>query len=240
VWRREGDESRNLHLEHRSSDYMSYTVRVSNTVRVPARSTLTRAEVVAAGADLLDRTGIHGFSMRKLALQLDTGAATLYWHIRDKQDLLLAILDDTLQEVHSRSSGSWQERLEALLLDIRAALRRRPYLINVVWAAGWQLGPEPLRVGDELLGILADSGLSEGDVPNAYLTLLVFVYGFVQGEAAAPGNPDFEASTTSTAASTERDYPNLMRFAVGMEPERIDERFRYGVAQQIAGIKSRL
>jgi hypothetical protein len=76
-------------------------------------------------------------------------------------------------------------------------------------------------------------------VPNAYLTLLVFVYGFVQGEAAAPGNPDFVTSTTPTAAPTDRDYPNLRRYVVGMEPERIDERFRYGIAQQIAGISSR-
>ena len=37
--------------------------------------------------------------MRSLATALGTGPSTLYWHVHDKEDLLLLILDETVRPI---------------------------------------------------------------------------------------------------------------------------------------------
>jgi TetR/AcrR family tetracycline transcriptional repressor len=48
---------------------------------------LSKESIVAAALDLLNREGIDKLTMRSLAASLDTKAASLYRHIRDKGDL---------------------------------------------------------------------------------------------------------------------------------------------------------
>jgi AcrR family transcriptional regulator len=52
------------------------------------RRPLTRDAIVEAALVVLEREGMNGLSMRKVAEELGTGAASLYWHVRDKEELL--------------------------------------------------------------------------------------------------------------------------------------------------------
>lgn len=49
---------------------------------------LTKSEIVAAAIDILNRSGFEGLTMRTLAAELRVQAASLYWHIKDKRELL--------------------------------------------------------------------------------------------------------------------------------------------------------
>ncbi|MFD8492832.1 TetR/AcrR family transcriptional regulator C-terminal domain-containing protein [Amycolatopsis sp. NPDC059657] len=49
---------------------------------------LVREEVVKAALRLLDDVGLENLSLRKLARELGIQAPTLYWHFKNKQDLL--------------------------------------------------------------------------------------------------------------------------------------------------------
>ena len=59
---------------------------------------LSRDKIVDAALRLMDREGLQGVSMRKLAQELDAGAATLYWHVGDKEQLLGLMLDRIVGE----------------------------------------------------------------------------------------------------------------------------------------------
>src|SRR5580765_1801237 len=73
--------------------------------RPPARGTavprapITREAIVEAALAVLDRDGVDGLSMRRVAEELDTGAASLYWHVKNKDELLQLIFERTTQEV---------------------------------------------------------------------------------------------------------------------------------------------
>lgn len=174
--------------------------------------------------------------MRRLAAALGTGPATLYWHVRDKDELLVLILEETLRLVPISDGGGWDERLADLLLEARGALLPMPALIGVLWGAGWDdLGPETLRVADAMVGLVAESGLPEGEVADAYFAVLVFLYGFVWGETASAGNRAYR----NEGASGSSAYPNLARYGPGADPRGMDRRFRSGISRLIGGIRAR-
>src|SRR5574341_1482687 len=55
---------------------------------------LDRSQIVQAALDLLDAVGFDGLTMRNLAKKLGIKAASLYWHVRNKQDLLSLLADE--------------------------------------------------------------------------------------------------------------------------------------------------
>lgn len=203
--------------------------------RIRGRPTLTRGDVIAAGARLLDEVGVEGVTMRRLAAALGTGPATLYWHVRDKDELLVAILDDSLRDVVPPSAGPWDRRLVDVLQQCRVVLRARPALVLVLWSARWDLGPQTLRVADTLVGLVADSGLPDVEVADAYFALFSVTLGTVSAEVHTPGNV-YPSEATGTATG----YAHLDRYAPGTDPARMDRRFDYGLRVIIDGIAARV
>jgi AcrR family transcriptional regulator len=207
--------------------------------------TLTRAEVVKAGVQLLDAEGVEKLSMRKLASTLETGPSTLYWHVKDKEELLLLILDETLRGVVIPDDGPWNARLLQTLLSCHEALLPRPALVDVLWRASWQLGPDTLRVAEAVIGFVAESGLPDDEVTDCYMALIILLLGFVVSERGAPGNPPFsemhtQPGTPDTNDAAARHYPNLMRYGPGTKTETMAHQFRYSIERFIASIRTRV
>ena len=205
------------------------TGRKSDSARAKGRVSLTRADVVAAGARLLDAEGVDGVSMRRLASMLGTGPATLYWHVKDKHELLSAILEDTLRDVRAPTEGTWDERLLELLRAARRALRARPALIQVIWSSGWQLGPETLRGADEMIGLIALSGTPQDEVADVYYALTTFLFGFVAAEATTPGTSRYREQKGGAAA-----FANLARYRPAADHAGMDRRFEAGIRRFVA------
>ncbi|HKC18983.1 MAG TPA: TetR family transcriptional regulator, partial [Candidatus Dormibacteraeota bacterium] len=83
---------------------------------------LTRERLVAAALELVNDEGLEGLSMRALAERLDVKAASLYWHVRDRHELLELLAEAILESVgRPRQRASWRETV----LAITDALRRR-------------------------------------------------------------------------------------------------------------------
>lgn len=222
--------------------------RRSDSARAKGRLTLTRADVVTAGMRLLDTEGAEKLSMRKLAESLGTVSSTLYWHVRDRDELLRLILDETLREVVVPEDGEWDVRLLATLVRCYDALRPRPALVDVLWHAAWDLGPQTLRVADGLTGLVAASGLPRKEVGDCYLGLISLLFGFVAA-AGAPGNPSYREVRARQPAGGDGDgdepsatprYPNLMRYGPGADPEAMVRQFRYAAERFVAGVRARV
>lgn len=54
---------------------------------------LTRAAIVEEAIRLINEEGLEGVSLRRLAARLDVKAASLYWHFKDKADLLAGMAE---------------------------------------------------------------------------------------------------------------------------------------------------
>jgi TetR/AcrR family transcriptional regulator, tetracycline repressor protein len=75
---------------------------------------LTRERLVGAALELIDEEGLEGLSMRALADRLQVKAASLYWHVRDRDELLQLLADGILESVgRPRQRATWRETVQA-------------------------------------------------------------------------------------------------------------------------------
>ena len=83
---------------------------------------LTRDRLVSAALDLINKEGLEALSMRALADELEVKAASLYWHVRDRRELIELLAESILETVPARRAGvSWRQAVQ----EAGAALRER-------------------------------------------------------------------------------------------------------------------
>jgi TetR/AcrR family tetracycline transcriptional repressor len=83
---------------------------------------LTRERLVEAALALIHEDGLEALSMRSLADRLEVKAASLYWHIRDRRELIELLAEGLLESVgRPRRRATWRENV----LATAEAFRRR-------------------------------------------------------------------------------------------------------------------
>jgi AcrR family transcriptional regulator len=130
------------------------------------RRQLSTELIVNTALDLLATEGLEAVTMRKVAQRLDTGAASLYAHVRNKADLHELMLDAVMRDVAvpEPDPARWKQQLKELGLDITAALAARPGIARIALETLIPTTPNVLDLMDKMLGILRAGGLSEEDV----------------------------------------------------------------------------
>jgi TetR/AcrR family transcriptional regulator, tetracycline repressor protein len=79
------------------------------------RSGLTRERLVGAALELVNEEGMEGLSMRALADRLEVKAASLYWHVRDRRELMELLAESILESVsRPRQRPTWRETVLAI------------------------------------------------------------------------------------------------------------------------------
>lgn len=146
------------------------------------RPPLGREEVVRAALDLLDEVGLDGLTMRTLAERLGVKAASLYWHLRHKdelQDLMVEAINAQLPDPDP--ALPWRESLERQAWAWRRLLLRHRDAARLVMGR-FVARPNTLRQVEHVLAALRGAGFSDQDVANAGYLFSTFVPGFVAEE----------------------------------------------------------
>ncbi len=126
----------------------------------PAKPALTREGIVSTAVEILRSEGLQKLTMRRLALELDTGPASMYVYVRNTVELHAAVLDELLGVVDlaENSSGTWQARLERVLTSYTAVLFDHPGLAQSALVSR-PSGVHYVRLLERLLALL-----DEGEV----------------------------------------------------------------------------
>ena len=208
--------------------------------RVP----LSREQIVETALAILDRDGLAELSMRKIADELGTGPASLYWHVGNKDELLDLVLDRVIGELEPPDADPdrWVEQLKTVARDMRDGIRRHRDIVRISMGR-FPVGPNALRFSERVLAILRAGGLSDDlAVAGSYL-LTVVVNGFMQEEAPAGGHPpdaDFLSAVSEYFASLPKDrFPNLVAVAGAFADGSDDDRFELLVDLFVDGLAAR-
>lgn len=154
-----------------------------------AKPPLGRAEIVEAAVRVSEAEGIDRVTMRRVAAELSTGAASLYVYVRDTEDLHAAVLDHLLAGVRaSRPRGDWRARVRATLVRYAAVLVERPALARMALATP-MTGDNYLALVDRLLGYLFEGGVRSREAAWAVDLLLLVATASAAEHATWRGSP---------------------------------------------------
>ena len=135
---------------------------------------LTRERLVDAAMELVNDEGLEGLSMRALADKLEVKAASLYWHVRDRRELLELLAESILEGVtRSRQRATWRENVlrvsDALGERVAAQKDASRILLEV---------PEALERSDtfgDLKAHLQGAGLQPNEASDVALMAMTYV-----------------------------------------------------------------
>jgi len=83
---------------------------------------ISSEQIVGVAIDLLNREGLEKLTMRTLAKELDIKAASLYWHIKNKQDLYGLIAEEICAKITIDDCKDAKKSIVALCQQYRLRL----------------------------------------------------------------------------------------------------------------------
>lgn len=197
------------------------------------RAALSRENIVRAAVELADQSGINAITMRKLALQLNVEAMSLYNHIANKEALLDAMVEQVIADMDIPDvRQDWQQELHRWALSVYRVLKLHPWATLMI-ISRMNVGPAMLRQIDASLGCLVEAGYSLACADEARTLLSSFLYGFILQEQNFPIQPEAfaEKAQAFLPELPDRQYPYMRSLAL----EVIEGRFS-GVNQLSFGL----
>jgi AcrR family transcriptional regulator len=202
---------------------------------------LSRERIVEAALAVVARDGLDALSMRRLAQELDVWPMSVYRYFRDKDELLDAVVEAAADEVAlGAASGSWRDRIRALLGQARAALGEHPAGLRARFTRA-MLTPGALRLSDAGLAILADAGFDPDEAARAWRALCGYALGFTAFDDEAPAADAARRARAAIAALPEDEYPALTAAADGFAAALTSaDELDYGLDRMLDGLEARL
>ncbi|MFE2586109.1 TetR/AcrR family transcriptional regulator [Streptomyces sp. NPDC059378] len=210
----------------------------------PQRSPrLNKKQVVEAALRLLNETGLDGLTLRAIAKELDVQAPALYWHFKNKQELL----DEMATEMYRRMVESpgqvpdtgWRERLLTANRALRAALLSYRDGAKVFSGSRFTGTLHAVEM-ERTLTLFTEAGFTLAQAVRATSTTYLYTLGFVteeQGVQPLPGERR-EGYDVTERARLMADFP-LSAQAGALIFEDYDRNFEEGLAVIVTGIGAR-
>ena len=214
----------------------------------PARAPLTQQAIVDAALRVLEHEGAEKLSMRRVADELGTGAASLYWHVASKDELVNLLVDRMASEIQvpPPDPDRWQEQLKEWMLQARQVFKRYPGVAGLTLGRV-PVGPNLVRWTEWLLALLRGAGIPDriaayaGDLGGLYLGASAYEEGMPlpspTGEDLPPDKilAMFRGYYESLPAD---QFPNVHAALDELFSGGPDERFELGVDVIIRGLAS--
>jgi TetR/AcrR family transcriptional regulator, tetracycline repressor protein len=200
--------------------------------------------MIVAGLELLDEAGLEGLTLRRLASRLNVQAPAIYWHFKNKQELLdemaSAVLRAGVQQLPVAEGVKWEKWAMAYGKGLRRMLLLHRDGAKMV--SGTRLTDNSLYAPMELaLRTLVDAGFSPKLSMVALSTIYSYVVGFVIEEQAVcprPGERDEFYDPQQRRQRVDGDkYPLALQ--AGDLFSNFDRHFEAGLKLIVAGIAQR-
>jgi AcrR family transcriptional regulator len=186
----------------------------------PAKPALSRQAIVAAALRLIRSAGPSELTMRRLAPELDTGAASLYVYFKDTAALHAAVLDELLGSIDlDRGRTPWRERLIWLLTSYTELLTAHPLLAKTALLTR-PSNANSIRLWEALLALLDEGGIGGKDAAWTADFLLQRATATAVEEGSRVQDPNTDAADARVAevlnSLSPQDHPHLAALSTEM------------------------
>jgi len=204
----------------------------THATRPASGGKISRAMVIDAALRIVDRDGLDGVSMRRLAAAIGATPMALYRHVPNKAALLDALVAAVLAQLEFPTGDlPLAERLRATVRSLRRLLTAHPWLVTLI-LRGPVLGEGVYRASEAGLRELRETGLPPDTVAAVFRLLHSYTIGYVGMELARRS-----VDPARYAAFEVRRYPT--RAAVGPHLGPFgEEQFEAGLDVIVRGLEA--
>ncbi|WP_394840520.1 TetR family transcriptional regulator [Pendulispora brunnea] len=206
---------------------------------------LSRERIVGAAIELLDDEGENGLTFRALATRLATGPGAIYWHITNKNELLVAATDAVVARTMGEvpDSATPHEAIRGIALGVFEAIDAHPWVGAQLSRAPWEAAMLQIfeRIGRQVQAL----GVRGGAQFTSASALLSYILGVsIQNAANArlhepPVNrADFLETVSARWKQLDaHEFPFIRNVVAAQLPEHDDRaEFLAGIDLILAGI----
>lgn len=215
----------------------------------------TRADITRAAIELADAHGLDALSMRAVAQRLGAGTMTLYYYVRNKEELITLMVDSVLAGMvlpDQALDHGWRAALAQLATctrDTFAAHRWTLDCLNIGYP-----GPNALRHFEQSLQAVAPLQLGREQALEVISQVDDYVYGFALRESLdlrqSGGSWPAEVMAFFQREIATGGYPHIAALYNGQQDRPDDaranpatsatERFQKGLGRLLDGLESAL
>lgn len=168
-------------------------------------STLNKELVILAAIKLADESGIDGLSMRKLGRELGVEAMALYYHLKNKSQLIEEMIDHIHGEIETPfNTPNWRAFMQQRAKSALDVVARHPWAAGLM-ESGIHPGPATLKDSDTMIKCFREAGFSIEMTVHAVTVLNIYIYGAAQQYAKLPFTTTKQATEVSEAI--QRQFP---------------------------------
>ncbi|MCZ8520480.1 MULTISPECIES: TetR/AcrR family transcriptional regulator C-terminal domain-containing protein [Paenibacillus] len=211
---------------------------------------LGRERIVTAVLEMLQEMSLEQITMRGIADSLGVKAASLYYHVKDKEELLHLLAERISLEVPFPDQGlPWQEQLKQWALNFRRTLHQYRSSVPIMGAT---IAASPNRLShiEYLYRVLADAGFADAHIPWLAAMLKNHVLSYAEEEirlqdrAAREHTEDAEEMSRRYAQQFQslppEQYPHMIRLAARTTAMDGDQEFGFALEVLLEGFRSKL
>ncbi|UMP00835.1 TetR/AcrR family transcriptional regulator [Amycolatopsis sp. EV170708-02-1] len=221
---------------------------MSRPRRRAEKPVLSQELVVKTALDLLAREGLEAVSMRCVAKALETGPASLYAHVANKEELHELMVDHVLAfgPFPEPDPDRWVEQAKELLRDNVRALTSVPGIAKIAWAIPVPVGANALQQAEAMLAVLRAGGLDLKRALFAADALWLYAKAFAY-EGAGWQHGDIDLAEQEQRGRRMVEYmtsfppgafPNLLGAGEYFTAETAQERFEFAIDLFLRGLVS--
>ncbi|MDF2709756.1 MAG: putative transcriptional regulator [Nonomuraea muscovyensis] len=147
------------------------------TGRPPVTS---RAQILAAARQIIERDGWEKLTVRRLATELGIGTTTLYHHIRDREDLLVQLINELAERTLLLELPSEpRDRIIAAATAIHDSLAGVPWAAEILTTDGFlgRLGQPALRMVEAIVAGAIAHGCTPAQAVDVFRSIWYYTVG---------------------------------------------------------------
>jgi AcrR family transcriptional regulator len=217
--------------------------------RRAGKEPLSRDRIVAAAIEILVADGLDAVSTRRVAEALQTGSASLYAHVANRDELVELMYDRIAGEIEvpEPDPARWQEQIKTYARNAQRVWAAHADITRASLSA-IPTGPNRLRLAERVLAILLAAGLSEQTAGWAVDRLHLYIdadayEGWLHTARAKAGlsAEEYIGSIREYYRQLPVDrFPLIAGLADTLMSGDSDERFEFGLDLIIDGLASHL